>query len=261
MQVEWLECAKVPMQVSHTHPELQMDIAYCPFSIVIKNRNWFSTAKLGMMFHVDDNDTVYTLPPPELRKPKEVSPLKPRKPSPSAEAFKILTTIFTTVFIVVSIMFVIGYVAYRLVSKMFVNKEKKKKIPMTEKERLAALLRKGERIRIKKKELGLSSDEELTKKQLQELSSSDEGDYDESGDDSSPDDDEDSSNNDREPLLRKRRQHDTMYRRSTPQGPARMQSEFSFDEAERRFDAAIERNKRKEEERQRLLWGPKSHRY
>lgn len=99
------------------------------------------------MFHIDDHDVRYEIPPPELFNLTEAQKHQVHRPSPTSRAFKLVTSILLGILVVSSVVVIGGIFIARVLSKFFVDQKKKKKSLRTDRQRIAASLRKAERIR------------------------------------------------------------------------------------------------------------------
>ncbi|KAK2950390.1 hypothetical protein BLNAU_14631 [Blattamonas nauphoetae] len=152
---EWFTCSRKEVPYDQSDPDsMKIETAYCAVDVFVDNANLFFDAKLGMMFHVDNESISYDLPPKELLEPRKPTPDdRYRRPSPGAQAFKLIGQVLLLIIIISGLVFGIGIYITRSCSKLWMDPREYRQRNMSEKEKILSSLRKGERIREKQKEI------------------------------------------------------------------------------------------------------------
>ena len=90
---------------------------FCPIYVYVQNRNWFTSALLSVMFHIDNTSTEYIIPPPEFLSLNES---KPRYVLPShstqSDTFITYSTILSIAIITGAFVIIVGILTKRLLS-------------------------------------------------------------------------------------------------------------------------------------------------
>ncbi|KAK2962135.1 hypothetical protein BLNAU_2795 [Blattamonas nauphoetae] len=244
----WFECSRKKIPYDPEKPDgLKIETAYCPIDVFIENRNLILDSKLGMMFHVDDFDAKYDLPPQELLGPEP--PLQPgqyKRPSPAVQAFKTVGKILLLVTIITALIVGIGLYIFRSCSQMWADPETKKAKSMSDRDRIVAALQKSERIAQRNRELGIPQNRRFDPRIMEDLSSS-----------------SDSGDSSESLATTRRRARARAKQRRTPMTQQASQSHRTsqprtdrelYDEEEREFERRYQAVQQAYEERQRVLW-------